>query len=122
MPFYTQMSLEFVRKTVAFRTSFSHFPSLFQAFVDHHVQQNAVLGGNEPFLEHLSVPKGKGEECLQVLQSAERRADRKSLEFPLWVPFSPLIRGYHSLLSRRFAYRGEHYLPLALAGRPFGLN
>ena len=62
------MSLEFVRKTVTFRTSFFYFHLFSQAFVNHHVQQNDVLGKMSPFLEHLSVPKG----CQQALAAFAR--------------------------------------------------
>jgi hypothetical protein len=58
MPFYTQMSLEFVRKTATFGTSFSPVVYFSYVFVNQHVQQNVVLGKMSPFLEHLSVRKG----------------------------------------------------------------
>ena len=69
------MSLEFVRKTATFRTSFFSFHLLSQVFVNQHVQQNDVLGKMSPFLEHLSVQKG----CQQAWPSARPQRRAKAL-------------------------------------------
>src|SRR4029077_6415556 len=55
---YTQMWLQFVRKTATFRTSIFSCRLLTQVIVTHHVQQNDVLGKLSPFFEHIFVPKG----------------------------------------------------------------
>ena len=69
------MSLEFVRKTLTFRTSLFYSPLFSQVFVNHPVQQNDVLGKMSPFLEHLSVPKG----CQQAWPSARPQRRAKAL-------------------------------------------
>ena len=92
------MSLEFVRKTVTFRTSSFNFHLFSHVFASQHVRQNDVLGKMSPFLEHLSVPKGCQQARLRPSGATSRssiglekiscppplRAAARSLSFRSW--------------------------------------
>src|SRR6478752_6495273 len=91
MPFYTQMSLEFVRKTATFRTTYFNFHSFSQVFINHHVQQNDVLGKMSPFLEHLPARKG----CQQAWPSPAPQRRAKALSSVV-RPF-PQVRRFASI-------------------------
>src|SRR4029077_698078 len=100
MPFYTQVSLEFVRKTATFRTSSFNFHLFSQVFVNHRVQQNDILAKMSPFLEHLSVPKG----CQRAWPSARPQRRAKALASVI-RPFA-LVRRFASIdPTRRISCR-----------------